>query len=605
MPVSNAFLVTIDGAELPSDLAGLLASAVVDDSLRLPDLFSLRFRDPDHTVITKSSVKVGSLLKVTVLTADSQTPLALIDGEVTALEVEFDSVGTFTVIRGYDAAHRLFRGRRTAAYTQVTASDIITTVTRRAGLKVGQIESTSTVFDHISQLGTTDWEFISGLAREIGYEISVESGAVNFAKPAAATTAPSPTGASTTDPLVLEQGRDLLRFRALVTSAEQVKEVQVRGWDVASKAALKSTHAATTISAQLNGASPADMAKAFGDPTYVASDVPYRTQAEVDSVAAALAEQIAGAFAEFEGVARGNPKLRAGQAIAINNLGAPFDGKYTITTSRHRYEADTGYTTSFAVTGRQERSLYGLANGSGGSSGQAGVVIGQVSDANDPQHQARVKLTFPWLSDDYVSDWARTVQPGAGKDRGNLVLPEVGDEVLVAFEQNDVRRPYVLGGLYNGVDTPKAGGVGPVDGGSGKVTRRSMISRKGHRLDLLDDDGRTEGISIKSGDDKLTFVMDSVQTKITVHSDGSVTIEGKNGIVVDAGSGKLEMKASQISMSAQSGVTVDGGAGAVSVQTGADLNLRGTNATLQGSAQTTVRGGAVCTVSAALVKINS
>ena len=58
-------------------------------------------------------------------------------------------------------------------------------------------------------------------------------------------------------------------------------------------------------------------------------------------------------------------------------------------------------------------------------------MIAQVSDANDPEKQGRVKLTFPWLSDTYVSDWARTVQPGAGKDRGAMVLPEVGDEVLV------------------------------------------------------------------------------------------------------------------------------------------------------------------------------
>ncbi len=95
--------------------------------------------------------------------------------------------------------------------------------------------------------------------------------------------------------------------------------------------------------------------------------MPYRSQAEVDAAAKALAEQIAGAFAEFEGVARGNPKLRAGTAIAIDNLGAPFDGKYMVTTSRHSYDPTTGYTTHFAVTGRQERSLFGLASGGGGS----------------------------------------------------------------------------------------------------------------------------------------------------------------------------------------------------------------------------------------------
>ena len=57
-----------------------------------------------------------------------------------------------------------------------------------------------------------------------------------------------------------------------------------------------------------------------------------------------------------------------------------------------------------------------------------------MSDVNDPEEQGRVKLTLPWLSDTYVSAWARTVQPGAGKDRGAMVVPEVGDEVLVTFE---------------------------------------------------------------------------------------------------------------------------------------------------------------------------
>jgi uncharacterized protein involved in type VI secretion and phage assembly len=106
------------------------------------------------------------------------------------------------------------------------------------------------------------------------------------------------------------------------------------------------------------------------------------------------------------------------------------------------------------------------------------VVIAQVSDANDPAKQGRVKLTFPWLSDDYVSDWARTLQPGAGKNRGAMVLPEVGDEVLVAFEQQDPQRPYVLGGLFNGIDTPNTKNIDVLDSGSGAINRRSFISRK-------------------------------------------------------------------------------------------------------------------------------
>ncbi len=171
---------------------------------------------------------------------------------------------------------------------------------------------------------------------------------------------------------MLRLGTDLLRFRSLITAAEQVKEVQARGWDLAQKKAFVATAPANDHQRGAPDHHPGGHRQDFGDPVYVATDVAYRTQAEVDGAAAAIAEQIAGAFAEFEGVARGNPKLRAGAAIAIDNVGAPFDGKYTITTSHHRYDPITGYTTAFSVTGRQERSLYGLTSGGGGIAGRSG-----------------------------------------------------------------------------------------------------------------------------------------------------------------------------------------------------------------------------------------
>jgi uncharacterized protein involved in type VI secretion and phage assembly len=215
------------------------------------------------------------------------------------------------------------------------------------------------------------------------------------------------------------------------------------------------------------------------------------------------------------------------------------------------------------------------------------VVSGQVSDVRDPLEQGRVTVTFPWLSDSYVSDWARTVQPGAGRDRGAMVVPEVGDEVLVAFEQGDMRRPYVVGGLYNGVDLPGPDGVDLVDRGSGAVNRRSLVSRRGHRLDLLDQDGRAEGVRLRTGDGKLDLLLDATGTKVTVHSDGTVVVEGTRGVTVDAGSGALDLKGRDVTVTAQAGLT-----------------LKGARTTLEGSAQTEVKGGAQCAISAALVRIN-
>ncbi len=214
-------------------------------------------------------------------------------------------------------------------------------------------------------------------------------------------------------------------------------------------------------------------------------------------------------------------------------------------------------------------------------------MIAQVSDARDPQHQGRVKLTFPWLSEDYVSDWARTVHAGAGKDRGHQILPEVGDEVLVAFERGDLRRPYVIGGLFNGTDTPPKGPVEEVDSGSGAINRRSWVSRRGHRIDLLDQEGKKDGISVVSGDDRLRLVLDATATSVTLHSDGSITAEAKNGVTIDAGTGSLTMLGQDISLTAKAG-----------------LSLQGATATMAGSAQAEISGGATTTITGGLVRIN-
>ena len=140
------------------------------------------------------------------------------------------------------------------------------------------------------------------------------------------------------------------------------------------------------------------------------------------------------------------------------------------------------------------------------------------------------------------------------------MLPEVGDEVLVAFEQGDIRRPYVVGGLFNGVDTPKPGPIDDVDGGSGAINRRSLVSRRGHRIDLLDQDGRKEGIALATGDGKLQLTLDATGSKVTLHSDGTVTIEGKSGVTVDAGTAQPEAQGRRRSRSRPPpGVTLDGG----------------------------------------------
>lgn len=581
---ANQLLVDVAGQRLAADVAALLVEGVVDDSRTSPDLFLLRFRDPHNVVVEKANAAIGAAVTLTVATNESRTPLPLLVGEVTALEKEADGTGTYTVIRGLDKSHRLLRGRRVASYRQMTVADVARRVAKNAGLDVGEVESTQTVYEQVSQGNATDWEFLRGLASDVGAEVSVAEGRLDFRKPTKAGEAPGGQQDATQSPLVLEVGKNVLRLRAVVTSAEQVPSVEVRGWDDLHKRAVVGTADAATHSAEV-GAKPKDLATTFSAPVLVASDTPYATQSEVDAAAKALAEQVAGGFAELEAVIRGNPNVRAGTAVSLLNAGPPFDGRYTVTATRHVFEPDTGYTTWVTVAGFQDRTLFGLVAGATGSGASTpaspGVVVAQVSDNRDPESRGRVRLTFPWLSDDFVTDWARTVQYGAGDHRGGLVVPEVGDEVLVAFEQGSFQRPYVLGGLYNGVDLP-ADGDGPlVDKSSGAVNRRSFVSRTGHRIDLVETPTGANGVTVKTGDGKLTLDLDQKQTKVTVHSDGTVTIEARNGVTIDAGTGSLTLSGQDIALSARTGIKVDGGAG--------DVHL---------SSSTT------CTIQAGLVRIN-
>lgn len=547
------FRVEIDDQPIAEDLAGMIVSAVVDDSLVQPDLFSVTFRDPDRVVVSKTGVQFGSAVTLAIVSNAEPVGRELLRGEVTALEAEVTPGGTFTVIRGYDHSHRLFRGRVTETYRNVTAADVAGRVARRAGLDIGTIVDTDVVYDHVSQHNQSDWEFLTQLAASIGYTVGVVDTALDFAPAPPAAAGPTIGGFDADDPLQLVPGANLLQLRAVVTSAEQASRVSVRGWSPSHKERVVGVADAGTTSASIE-VDPAGLAAAFGSTEFVATRTPYRSQDDVDGAARAIGEQLGGAFAELEGICRGNPDVRAGAAVALGLVGPPFDGRYTVTTTRHLYEPTEGYVTMFTVSGRQDRSLLGLASGAPAprAGRVAGVVPAIVTNVNDPDELGRVKLALPWLADSYETDWARVVQAGAGPQRGAVVVPEVDDEVLAAFDQGDLRSPYVVGGLYNGVDPPQLGD-GFVDAAAGAVTRRGFTSKHGHAVVFGDSDA-DDGISIVTAGGRLIVHLDQQAGKVTIESDGDLHLGAQRAVTIEAGT-ELALQGGRVSIDSDSDVT--------------------------------------------------
>jgi uncharacterized protein involved in type VI secretion and phage assembly len=143
-----------------------------------------------------------------------------------------------------------------------------------------------------------------------------------------------------------------------------------------------------------------------------------------------------------------------------------------------------------------------------------GVVPAIVTNVDDPLHQGRIKVSFQWLDETHETDWIRIATMMAGGGRGTHFIPEVRDEVLIAFQQNDPRAPYVVGFLWNGQDAPPAE----------HVRDRAIVSRNGHMIRFLDStpDGGNLGALIVQDAHGNYIVM--TNGKISVHAVGLLEI---------------------------------------------------------------------------------
>ncbi|WP_030757932.1 MULTISPECIES: VgrG-related protein [unclassified Streptomyces] len=584
--------------ELPQIWAAQLVSCVVDENVGLPDTAVLTYRDPDHEFLRATGITIGSPLRVSVATVKGQARERLFNGEVTALEIDRDRTGSFTVVRAYSKAHRLQRGRKVVAYRNMTAAAIVRKVAAGAGLAVGKVEAAPVTYKQLSQANVSDWDFLQYLAGESGAQVRVDDkGLLQFTRPVKASGAPAPSTSAVRDPMVLEYGRNLLALRAALSAADGASTVQVRGWDVTTKRPLVAEQPSVVSDTVVPGLGP-QIAARFGRSTVAVTDTPYRTQAETTAVAKAAADRTSAGFGELEAVAEGNPLLRAGKAVALGNVGQAFSGRYTATAVQHVLEPHGGYRTTVWVSSSPDRSLAGLvtgANAPGRGPRIPGLAIGVVTDVREPNGSQRgaVRLKFPWLDDTYVSDWVRTVQWG-GKGGGGVVSPEVNDEVLVGFEQGLLDSPYVIGGLYNGVDQPSPHDVPLIDKTSGKVNRRSVVSRSGHRVELLDAAAPgPSGLRLVTGDERLEVRMDDRRDRIelTVYAGRgrpltSVLLD-KNGITLDARQGTVKVSGRQ--------VDIDGTAG---------VSIGGRTVKVSGTADVTVNGGLLAVLKARLIRIN-
>lgn len=584
--------VKVGGTALTNEEVNLIIETTVDQHAHLPDMFTIRFNDPQMELLDSKKFDLTKEVEISGI-PESGSKVQLIKGEITALEPEFQEGRTFVlVIRGYDKSHRLFRESKSQAFLNIKDSDLASQFAGNAGLSA-QVDATSTVYDHLYQDNQTDLAFLMQRAWRIGYECFVDEGKLYFRKPP-----------SSTSEVTLTWGEDLITFYPSMTLAEQVDSVEVKGWDTKKLEAIVGQAKKGTLYPK-NGDSKdgAKWAGTFGTGKHTLVDVPVVSQAEANTIAQARLNELSGAFVDADGKAIRRPDIKAGKFVKLEELGTRMSGKYMVTQATHIFNND-GLLTHFTVRGSRTGTFVEQTAQQEPVKRWPGVVTAVVTNTDDPDDWGRVKVKYSWMSDDAESFWARLAGPGGGPTAGFIAVPEVGDEVLVAFEHGDINYPVVIGGLWNGkhaIPEPTAGAKA-----GEKPLVRAWKSINGNYIAMHDDEDKKIETMTTDGhiflmDDKNKKVelttagghsalIDDQNKKIEIKSSGGhkITLDDNGRKIVIESSGDVEVKSST-NMKIEAGANLD-------IKAGAMLKLQGVNAEVSGSAMTTIKGG--------LVKIN-
>ncbi len=550
MSVSDAdrsvalYSILLDGAALDETTSRRIREVKVLNYLRLPDMctFTLTYekgKEGQGEPIDSHPFDIGKLLEIKLGAREALTTTSLFKGEIVTLELNFGPGSVELHVRGFDRSHVLLRSRHVKTFQNQTASDIVSSIVKAAGFSA-DCDDSGDPHDFMEQDNETDWDFIWRLAERIGFEFVVEDTKAHFRKQ------------SPDDPVELDWPSTLRSFRPRVTAIQQVAQVTLAAQDPKTKQPISVTATSPNQIAKI-GVDRDSVKSAFdGDAMHVATE-PVKSQSEATALAQALLDKLANGYIAAEGVCDGNPAIKAGAALHVSGLGSKFSGMYRVAAAMHVLSGGATYETRFANSPAHTLLASVGADRSGGAPAfGTQLVLGVVTNNSDPDNLGRVRVNYPALGPDAEGAWARIATVSAGNARGLLMLPIVGEEVLVGFEHGDTTRPYVLGSLFNGVDVPSDDLTQSEDGSFALLSDQKIIATAKDAMKLTTNQSLTitanQNISETA---QQAYNLETQQGDITIKADiGNVNIQGQQSVTISCGGSSIQI--------GPSGVTVSG-----------------------------------------------
>jgi Rhs element Vgr protein len=536
----------------------------------------------DRLPLSDSDIfKPGKEIRIAAGYGSKQT--TIFEGVVVTHGLRSAGGGARLVVECRDKALAMTLGRRSANYVDTSDGDILPKLIQAyAGLSAS-VQGTEVTHKELVQFDVSDWDFMLARAEANGLVVVVEAGKVTVAPPA--------TGGAAA--LLLTFGVDLLAFDADLDARSQLGVVDSVAWDPATQEVV--THAAKprALNAQgnLDGAA---LAKVLD----LAS---YRMQSAAPLGAQGLktwsaARQMRAGLARVRGHMRfqGSALARPGTLAQLAGVGKRFEGATWLSAVTHTL-ADGDWITEaefgMAPDSLAERHALAAPLAGGLTAGVAGLHIGVVKKLDeDPNKQFMIQVSLPVMQAETDGVWARLANVYGSDGVGSFFIPEIGDEVILGFLDNDPSHPLILGSLYSSKRAP------PYQIGAENNTK-AIVTRSKLKIEF-DEEKKVVtvltpgGNKVELNDDAKTItLLDETGNKLTL-APGGITLDSPKDIVLSA-KGKLTIDAVG-NVEITSKADLKGAAMNISSQASMGFTAKGaSSAELSATGQTTVKGAMV------------
>ncbi|MGQ7846057.1 type VI secretion system tip protein VgrG [Granulosicoccus sp. 3-233] len=488
------------------------------------------------------------------------------------------------VIECRDPAVKMTLARRNAVYTDLNDSEIASKlIGSHSGLNA-EVEKTEVVHAGMVQYYATDWDFLLSRAEVNGQVVIADSGKITVA-------APEFTGSAA---LVVTYGQDLIAFDAEMDARSQCAEIDAAAWDPETQELVKVGGEKPKGRSKQGNLTSRELAKVVGPKTFGLQSSAIIDKPQLSNWAKAAQHKAELARIRGRVSFQGNALAKPGSLITLKGVGDRFNGDAWIGSVQHSLsdgewitEVELGLAPEWFVETHDVDAL----PASGRLPAIRGLHIGVVARVHeDPDNAYRVQVRIPVLHDDDNPVWARLSHAQASKGFGSFYVPEIDDEVVVGFIDDDPTQAIVMGSLYSKVNEPPYDMLEPNDikayVGRSKVKiefdderKRVMIETPGgHRMTLDDEDKK---VCVEDSHGNVMTLDDagiriSSETDISIIARRDISLEAGGNVNVEA-KGDIKAEGINIEQSAKVGFKAKGGA----------------SAELSASGNTTVKGAMV------------